>query len=442
MDSDFTPIPLKNDPYSVWRGRNFQLYATSWFLMAFAKQAESAVMIVFVHRYIYSLYHSVETAALAVGLLGLVQALPMMVLAIPGGQIADRWDRRLVLTMSLAATGAMSAVLTVTVYRHASLLWIYLPLLASAVGQALGNPSRTALLPQLVPSKDFSNAVAWNTTVFQIARVTGPLLGGLIAGIYGVPVALVLVLVCRLSAMAAAFFLPRQTADARRAAEAVTWESLVAGVRFVWRQKLILATITLDLFAVLFGGATYLFTAFARDILKVGQSNVPFCVGMLFAADAVGAIFMAVLLAHLPPIRHAGRTMLWAVAAFGAATIAFGLSTWFWLSLALMFLAGAVDAISVVVRHTLVQMLTPDSMRGRVSAVNSVFIVASNDLGGLESGLTAWLVGPVVSVVGGGIATILVVLASARIWPQLLGIGSLRDIRPAEEEREGLGIGD
>jgi hypothetical protein len=204
----------------------------------------------------------------------------------------------------------------------------------------------------------------------------------------------------------------------------------------VWRQKLILATITLDLFAVLFGGATYLFPAFARDILKVGQSNVNLCVGMLRAADGLGAICMMVLLAHLPPIRRAGRTMLWAVAAFGAGTIVFGLSRWFWLSLVMIFLVGAVDAISVVVRHTLVQMLTPDSMRGRVSAVNSVFIVASNDLGGLESGLTAALFGPIVSVVGGGIATVLVVLAAARIWPQILGIGSLRDIRPAEVEGE------
>ncbi|MGO8688525.1 MAG: MFS transporter [Thermoguttaceae bacterium] len=435
MQSPLAPVAPKPDPYAVWRGRGFQLYATSWFLMTFAKQAESVVMSVFVYSYVHNLYHSVQTAALAVGVLGLVQALPMMVLAIPGGQIADRWDRRLVLTVSLAATGAMSAVLAAAVYRHEPLLWIYLPLLLGAVGQALGNPSRTALLPQLVPSEDFSNAVAWNTTVFQIGRVTGPLLGGLIAGIFGTPAALIVALACRLLAMAAAFFLPRQAAAARRAVEAVSWESLVAGVRFVWRQKLILATITLDLFAVLFGGVTYLFAPFARDILNVGQSNVDFCVGMLFAADAVGAISMAVLLAHLPPIRHAGRTMLWAVAAFGAVTIVFGVSTWFWLSFATMFVVGAVDAISVVVRHTLVQMLTPDAMRGRVSAVNSVFIVASNDLGGLESGLTAWLVGPVISVVGGGILTILVVLASTRVWPQLLGIGSLRDIHPEEEER-------
>ena len=373
--------------------------------MTFAKQAESVVMSVFVYSYVHNLYHSVQTAALAVGVLGLVQALPMMVLAIPGGQIADRWDRRLVLTVSLAATGAMSAVLAAAVYRHEPLLWIYLPLLLGAVGQALGNPSRTALLPQLVPSEDFSNAVAWNTTVFQIGAGDRTAVGRSdCRESSACRRRLIVALACRLLAMAAAFFLPRQAAAARRAVEAVSWESLVAGVRFVWRQKLILATITLDLFAVLFGGVTYLFAPFARDILNVGQSNVDFCVGMLFAADAVGAISMAVLLAHLPPIRHAGRTMLWAVAAFGAVTIVFGVSTWFWLSFATMFVVGAVDAISVVVRHTLVQMLTPDAMRGRVSAVNSVFIVASNDLGGLESGLTAWLVGPVISVVGGGIS--------------------------------------
>ena len=158
-----------------------------------------------------------------------------------------------------------------------------------------------------------------------------------------------------------------------------------------------------------------------QDILHVGASGL----GFLQSADAVGAVCMAVLLAHLPPLRRAGVTLLWAVAGFGVATIVFGLSQWFWLSLAMMFLVGALDNISVVVRHTLVQMLTPDEMRGRVSAVNSVFIVASNDLGGLESGLTAWLFGPVISVVGGGVGTILVVLAAMRLWPQILSIGSL-----------------
>ena len=204
----------------------------------------------------------------------------------------------------------------------------------------------------------------------------------------------------------------------------------MAGIRFVWNTKLILATITLDLFAVLLGGATYLLPIYAKDILHVGSAGL----GFLRSADAIGAVCMAMLLAHLPPMRRAGVAMLWAVAGYGVATIIFGISQWFWLSLLMMFLVGALDNISVVVRHTLVQMLTPDEMRGRVSAVNGVFIVASNDLGGLESGLTAWLFGPVISVVGGGVGTILVVIAAARLWPQILRIGSLAAIRPAAAE--------
>jgi hypothetical protein len=209
---------------------------------------------------------------------------------------------------------------------------------------------------------------------------------------------------------------------------AVSWKSLVAGIRFVWQTKLILAAISLDLFAVLLGGATYLLPIFAEDILEVGATGL----GLLRSAEAVGAVGMGVLLAHLPPMRRAGRTLLWAVAVFGAATIGLGLSRWFPVSLVMMFLIGAFDNVSVVVRHTLVQMLTPDEMRGRVSAVNSVFIVASNDLGGLESGVTAKLFGPVPSVVFGGIGAILVVLGAAWKWPQILAIGSLADIRPAE----------
>jgi hypothetical protein len=205
-------------------------------------------------------------------------------------------------------------------------------------------------------------------------------------------------------------------------------ESLVRGVRFVWETKLILATISLDLFAVLLGGATYLLPVFAKDILHVDKLGL----GLLQSAEAVGAVSMAVLLTHLPPMKRAGRTMLWAVATFGAATIAFGLSRWFPLSLAMMCLIGAADNVSVVVRHTLVQMLTPDAMRGRVSAVNAVFIVSSNDLGGLESGLTARLFGAVASVVIGGIGAIGVTLGAAALWPQILTIGSLKDVRPVE----------
>jgi MFS family permease len=214
-----------------------------------------------------------------------------------------------------------------------------------------------------------------------------------------------------------------------RSPEPVSWDSLIAGVRFVHRQKAILATITLDLVAVLLGGATYLLPVFAKDILHAGATEF----GWLRAAPSLGALVMAMAMAHLPPARYAGRAMLWAVAGFGMATVVFGLSHNLWLSLAMLFLTGLFDNISVVVRHTLVQVLTPDEMRGRVSAVNTVFIGASNELGGFESGVTARLLGPVLSVVGGGLGALLATVWTAWQWPQIRAIGALHEVKPAEE---------
>ncbi len=408
----------ETDPYAVWRSSPFRLYATSWFLLTFGKMAENVA--VGVHIYART------RDPLSLGWVGLVQALPVILLAIAGGQIADRFDRRRVMMVMLALGTLTSIGLTLATLRQASVGWLYLLLGATAISQALGSPSRAALLPQLVGPGLFANAVTWNSSVFQIASMTGPAVGGLMVRVGDAPAAFAMVAVCRLLSLAAIAGVRCRAVE--RVAESISLESVAAGIRFVWKTKLILATITLDLFAVLFGGATYLLPVFAEDILSVGPEGV----GFLRSAEAVGAVTMAVLLTHLPPMRRAGRTMLWAVAGFGAATIVFGLSSWFWLSLGMMFFIGALDNISVVVRHTLVQMLTPDAMRGRVSAVNGIFIVASNDLGGLESGFTAWLFGPVISVVGGGIGTILVVLGATRIWPEILSIGSLREIRPAE----------
>jgi MFS family permease len=333
---------------------------------------------------------------------------------------------------TLSVAGLLTAALL-----NASPPWIFLMLGIGAIGQALGSPSRAALLPQLVPAEIFSKAVAWNSSVFSISLVTGPVVGGFVMELSQIPAvhsvenpapALALALACRMVALGAMTLVRHRQAE--REPTTVSWETVAAGVRFVWRTKVILATITLDLFAVLLGGATYLLPIYAVHILHVGSAGL----GFLRASDAVGAICMAMLLAHMPPLPRAGAAMLWAVAGYGLATMIFGLSQWFWLSMLMMFLVGALDNISVVVRHTLVQMLTPDEMRGRVSAVNGVFIVASNDIGGLESGLTAWLFGPVISVVGGGVGTILVVLAAMRLWPQLLGLGSLNAIRPASTE--------
>jgi MFS family permease len=217
-----------------------------------------------------------------------------------------------------------------------------------------------------------------------------------------------------------------------REREPATLSSLAAGIRFVWRTKIILGTISLDLFAVLFGGATALMPVYATQVLHVGAVGF----GWLKAAPAIGAFITALLIAHLPPMKRAGRAMLLAVAGFGVATIVFGLSRWYWLSLLAFALTGSFDNISVVVRHTLVQVLPPDSMRGRVSAVNNVFIGASNQLGELESGLAGWLLGPVLSVVTGGLGTLAVVAAVALAWPQVRRFGSLRDARPMEPEEE------
>ena len=372
---------------------------------------------------------------LSLGFIGLAQAAPVMLLSIAGGQIADRFDRRRVLMVTLSLSTVVSLGLAATAWWNLPVTWIYALLAMGASSQALGTPSRQALLPQIVPRESFTNAVTWSSTVFQLASMTGPAIGGLIIDLSGSAAhgvakgtahAFALVVVCRVLSLLAIWWLKCQSPD--RSDEPVTLATLAAGIRFVWRTKLILATITLDLFAVLLGGATYLLPAYSRDILHVGARGL----GYLRSAEAIGAVVMAVLLAHLPPMRHAGRTLLWAVAGFGAATVVFGLSPWFWLSLPMMFLIGALDNISVVVRHTLVQMLTPDAMRGRVSAVNSVFIVASNDLGGLESGVTAAMFGLVWSVVGGGVGSMLVVVAASSIWPQILSIGSLKNIRPEE----------
>ena len=427
-----------SDPYALWRSANYRQYAGSWFLITFSRRVEFIAIGVYLTK-----VFTKDQAALALGVMGFVQAIPVMLLAIPGGQLADRYNRHRVMMfcffLGIVSSACILALVLVgdALQPIAAVGWLYGLLVVGTIGWALGGPARQAMLPQLVPSELFSIGVAWNSSVFYTASVTGPVVGGFLMAAFenlgpitSTAPAFALVLVCRIIAIAAIWRIRYRPAVVAKTS--FTWESVVAGIRFVWGTKLILATITLDLFAVLLGGATYLLPIYAKDILKVG----PMGLGMLQSADAIGAIFMAVFLAHRTPLKRAGATMLWAVAGFGAATIVFGVSQWFWLSLLMMFLIGVLDNISVVVRHTLVQMLTPDEMRGRVSAVNGVFIVASNDLGGMESGLTSWLVGPVWSVVGGGIGALLVVFGVSRLWPEVNQIGSLGSIQPISPEED------
>jgi MFS family permease len=303
---------------------------------------------------------------------------------------------------------------------QANVVWVYCCLFAAGAARTFLWPASSAFLPHLVSRAEFSRAVTWSSGTFQLSSVAGPAAGGALIALthHAAPVYAV-------NAAAALCCFVLVSLVRRRHIVAVkqkmTIRSLVVGFNFVFASPIILGTITLDMFAVLLGGATALLPVYAKDILRVGPTGL----GLLQAALPLGSLFCVLVLAHRPPLQKAGRAMLLAVAAFGAATIAFGFSHWFWLSLLMLFICGAVDNISVVVRHTLVQLLTPDEKRGRVSAVNSLFIGTSNELGGFESGLVAYLLGPVFSVVSGGIGTIVVVLAVAAIWPQIRKYGRL-----------------
>ena len=363
---------------------------------------------------------ALRATSMALGWVGFVQVLPVIFLAIPVGHVIDRSDRKRVIMGAAALMAASSFGLAIASMLQAPMLVVYACLLASGVGRAFSQPARSAFLPQIVPRDRFSNAVTWNTGGFHLASVLGPLLAGFLIWLtgratlaYAVDALFVLTLVTLLTMVKGRPYQPHN--------EPLTLQSLTAGIGFVWRTKLILSAITLDMFAVLLGGAVALLPLYANEILYVNAIGL----GCLTAAPAVGALLMTFALAHRPPMRNAGPALLWAVAGFGVATIIFGLSRNFWLSLAMLLATGAFDQISVVVRHTLVQLMTPDAMRGRVAAVNSMFIGASNELGGFESGLVSALFSPVVSVVSGGIGTLAVVAGVALIWPQIRGYRQL-----------------
>ena len=360
------------------------------------------------------------------GLVGLATALPVIILALPAGHLADQADRRRILVWCQVVFIVLGFALAAISYWRGPIWLVYVILLARGAGQAYNNPARQALLPQLVPPELFGNAVTWASSAFQVAAVVGPGLGGIIVaiehgatGAYIISSLLTVVSWWTLIELRGGRDLPRPTQLEGK--ERMTLKSLAAGVRFVKDTKVILAAITLDLFAVLLGGATALLPVFAKDILHVGPDGL----GWLRAAPSVGALLVAVALAHRPLMKRTGPTLLLSVAGFGIATIVFGLSQSFWLSLVMLFLLGALDGISMIIRSTLVQVRTPDEMRGRVSAVNSVFIDMSNELGGFESGTLAAFVGPVTAVVAGGVGTLIVVGSVALAWPELRLLGPL-----------------
>lgn len=405
-----------HDPYRALRFRDFRLLLIGVILSSLGQQMLTVALG-------WELY--VRTgSALVLGGVGLAQIIPIILLSLPAGHAADRYSRKRIVIIAQVALALVSLGLAALSARHGPLPLIYGCLACMGAAQAFAGPASSALVALLIPQAVFESATTWRSSAWQLSAVLGPAAGGFLLGLlHGATAIYVLNAAAALSF--AVLLLP---ARARRqtvpVAEEKTMRSLADGLRFLRRTPVILAAITLDLFAVLLGGATTLLPVFARDILHVG----PIGLGWLQAAASVGALCMAMVLAYRPAFRHAGRALLSAVAVFGLATIIFGLSRSFALSFLMLFVLGACDNISVVIRSTLVLVRTPDAMRGRVGAVNSLFIGASNQLGGFESGLTAQLFGPAVSVAGGGVGTLLVVLLVAWRWPEMRRLTTLTEM--------------
>ncbi len=411
------PSAQVHDPYTSLRIVNFRWFIVSVFTMTMATQIQGIV----VGWQIYAITHD----PLSLGLIGLAEAAPFLSISLPAGHAADRFNRRRITLLSLAALVACSAsFLAFSVTPRVLILpgaWPFFAVIfVSGVARAFLNPARAALLAEIVPRSAYANAAAWRSSSWQTAAVLGPAIGGLLYGFSSATVAyaadttlMVIAFVC--------FAGIRYVRSAAIPGRESIARSLHTGIQFVFRNPVILGALTLDLFSVLLGGAEALLPVFASDILHVGPEGL----GVLRAAPAVGAVVMSLYLAHRRPLERAGRAMLLAVATFAIAIVAFGLSRSMVLSFALLAVSGMADNVSVVVRSTLIQIMSPPEMLGRISAVNAIFVGSSNELGAFESGVTARLLGTVPAVILGGLASLGVVGIVTRTVPELRALKRL-----------------
>jgi MFS family permease len=368
--------------------------------------------------------YEITKRPLDLGYVGLAQFLPGILLFPISGHTSDRFERNRVLSACYGGYAVCFALLLLlTANRSPSMISIYLVLVLIGVVRSFNSTASRSILPQLVPAEHFPNAVAWNASIFQAATILGPSFGGIVyAAFHGPSTVYVIAMVIAVGATIASFRIKPEVKARPR--EPLTLKTVFAGLGYIKRKKLILGAISLDLFAVLLGGAVALLPVYAREILHTG----PWGLGLLRTAPGAGAAVMAVLLAHRPLRGKSGPTLLWAVAGFGIFTIIFGMSRSLTLSLVALFLLGASDMISVIIRATLTQLATPDQMRGRVTAVDMIFIGASNEFGQFESGVTAQWFGTVPAVILGGVGTLLVVALWAWWFPDLRQAGALHSI--------------
>jgi MFS family permease len=420
-------VTTRTRPGAAFAFRDFRLYQTARLLTVVGIEAQSVA----VGWQVYSITHR----ALDLGLVGLAQFLPGVLLSLIAGNAADRYDRRKLLLLCFAGFGLCSTLLLLITLRHpTNAVPIYGVLGLLGVVRAFSGPTGQSLMPQLVPAEIFPNAVAWGASAFQVATIIGPAVGGMVYGLTGTAAGVYGMAVCT-SAAALIALAAMHVRTGRMESRAMSWDTFLAGFRYVWTHQVILGSISLDLFAVLLGGAVALLPVYAQEILHVG----PIGLGWLRAAEGIGAVLTAIVLAYFPLRRRSGATMLACVAVFGVAVVVFGVSHSFTLSMIALVIAGAGDMISIFVRGTLVQLMTPPEMRGRVSAVNMLFIGASNELGQFESGVTAQWFGAVPAVMLGGVGTLIVVGIWSLLFPQLRRVDRLI-VTPEADREQAAGV--
>jgi MFS family permease len=406
------PIPV-HQPYEAFQYKNYRFFMLANILSILALQMQTTALG-------WELYERTHQA-IVLAYVGLFQFLPVLCLSLFAGQAADRFDKQTVIRLTqilftLSALGLMWAS-----YQHASLMWFYGFMVTSAIARSFKTPAASSLLPLLIPEQSIQNAAVWNSSIYQVATIIGPAAAGIGLGmlghaywIYGIA--------SLFSVLALVAFLPLRVLYPQvKDRAAIQWQGIAEGFRYLLHNKIILAAMTLDMTAVLFGGVTWLLPIFAKDILHTGPEGL----GWLRAAGSIGSLAMAIVLAHLRPIQKNGPILFLVVFLFGLLSIIFGLSKDYWLSFSVLLLAGAIDNISVVIRMSLMQLLPPMHLRGRIASINAIFIGSSNELGGFESGLVASVLGPVFSAISGGVCTIVIVMAGLFLFPELKKLGPL-----------------
>jgi len=403
---------IKRDPYAALRYAPFRNFQASRFMLTVAIQMAETI----IGWKIYEITHD----KLALGLLGLAEALPFIVSALYSGHAADTFNRYRIMRYAILGITLCFAAIGIMMSGHAALIQtygptpIYIMIGFSGIARAFMAPAQQSIFAQVIPRELYANGAAWGSNAWQTAAVIGPAIGGVIYGITNVEVSFSIAVTLMMLAFLLFLRIPVKETPPREKAETL-YESLTAGLRFVFHKQEMLAAISLDLFAVLFGGAVALLPVFASDILHVGPEGL----GILRAAPFLGSACMGLFLAYNPPTQKAGRNLLLAVIGFGLATIGFAVSQNFILSFAMLMLTGVFDNVSVVIRQTIIQTMTPDNTRGRVSAVNQIFISSSNEIGAFESGVAAKLMNTVPSVIFGGCMTLVVVAATYVLAPKM-----------------------